>query len=204
MLFLSRIFLTLLAALSLIGADVARAGPVINPFALATSAPAWTTVRGPITLNSNSFSWGGFTLRERIFAASLTDVSGSQIRLTIQAPTSLQTLRITKIYIGVKGAGTHDFASAPTQLFFGGSASVTAGTGASVTTDAATFAYDGTGDLVMSIYVSSGAGVGFNSVTSSANSTAVNKSGDDATTLVASGYSSGSANDFISLFEALV
>jgi hypothetical protein len=168
----------------------------------ATSAPTWTTVKGPTTLNNDANGYGGYTLRERLPASVLTDIAGTQMRITLHAASGTQTV-ITKMYVGLKGAGNFDFATTPVQVLFSGSASktVTAGSGP-YTSDAFSLTYDGTSDLVIAIY--SSAALNSNSYLSLAapqTTTVAYKLGDDAITTTVSGYTNAATGDVVEKIE---
>lgn len=110
--------------------------------------------------NATSTGWTGYSFRETIAASALADVTGNTARVTISAPPG-SSLTITEAYIGFdNGGGSSSFTTTPTQLFFGGSASVTIPAGTSITSDAATLssAYDGTVAMLVSAYIGSGTG----------------------------------------------
>jgi hypothetical protein len=178
-------------------------GLIINPYRFAAGGGggggSWQTVRASFTVDTDSSGWFGWTARERVLASSLTDVSGSQIRISVKASTVGQ-LKIAKMYVDVRGAGTYDFAGTPTQVLFGGSASVLVSTGAIQASDAVSFAYDGTSDLIISMYHDGAAG--YQGATTTARSTLWQKSGDDAATVTPSGGGPGSTHDIIWLIEA--
>jgi hypothetical protein len=139
-------------------------------------------------------------MRQRLFDTSLTDLAGSFVRITVKSAAASQ-LKIAKMYIG-PSAGTASFTSTPTQVTFdGGSASVLIASGGNLkVSDAIAFPYDGLSELVISTYHDATAG--FLGSTSITNSRIVSKAGDDAATLTASGYSSGTINDVIYQLEA--
>lgn len=117
----------------------------------------WQTMfnAGGLT-TANSGGWNGFTWRIRMPAASLTDVSGSSVRIGLQAASN-EPLTITKAYIGLESGGNFQYATAPTQLTWdGGSASTTITTNHLKMTDAASLALDGTATVVVSLYMNGG------------------------------------------------
>lgn len=118
----------------------------------------WQNMFDGGSFGSNSNGWNGFTWRQRIPAASLTDISGTLVRLGLQAGTT-ENLTITKAYIGLESGGNFQYASAPTQLTWdGGSASTTITAGHVKLTDAVSLALDGTATVVISLYMNGGTG----------------------------------------------
>lgn len=108
-------------------------------------------------LNANRTGWNGYTMVQRFEIAALTLPSGSisHMRITFEAANITEGLTITNAYIGhAAGAGdAYDFASAPVQLLFGGSASVTLAIGATEVSDWASFVYNKTSPLLIAFYV---------------------------------------------------
>src|SRR5205085_11729036 len=144
-------------------------------------------------LNANSGGWTNFTMRQSILSA-IIPAAFTQVRFSFQAASN-EGLLISKCYIGIRGTGQFDFASAPVQALFGGSASVLIPQGTTQFTDTVSLTRTAGQDVVISAFTASGQSANDayrKFATSSARSfNAVNKAGDDATTLVASGYSVG-------------
>jgi hypothetical protein len=114
---------------------------------------------------------------------------------------SIGPLNIAKMYIGLEGATDFQFSAAPTAVTFdGGSASTTIAQNTSKVSDAVSFSYDGTADLVVSVYTSGSAAYRVNST--NASGAAKYKGGDDAITQAASGYSTqAGVQEFLALIE---
>lgn len=162
----------------------------------------WTIVKGPTTLTTDANGYGGYTLRERLPASVLTDITGTQMRITLHAAVATQMV-ITKMYVGLKGAGNFDFAGVPVQILWAGSPSKTVGgsTGA-FTSDPFNIAYTGTADIVIAIY--SNAPTSNNSYLSlpaPQTTTVAYKLGDDAITTIASGYTNAATGDVVEKIE---
>lgn len=170
--------------------------------AAAAVASVWTAVC-TVGAVSTSSGWANFTMRQRIPASGLTDVNGSKVRFTIRS-TGSASINITKMYVGLAGAGTYDFSAAPTQDHFGGSASgsVAAG-GNDLVSDGVTLAYTGTADLMVSVYFTASPATSLPTynLTGSSNGS---KSGDDAVTTLGSGYSNSAFGMAFRVVEALV
>lgn len=151
----------------------------------------------PVTTSSTVFSraisgsdgLAGYTVRTRIKAGQISS-SGSKIRLNFQISGAGV---LQKMYVGYPAAtgDAYDFVAAPTQVTFdGGSPSRTFSAAGSVASDIMNFALDNTKDLLVSWYVT-GSGNAINA--SSTNVDSYHKSGDDAASVDATGYTA-SAN----------
>jgi hypothetical protein len=176
-------------------------GMLINPFQ-SVAASVWTTVFSG-SAGSGSTGWAGWTMRQRIPAAQITDVSGSQVRFTLHDTLS-NGMSISKMYVGLAGAGTYDFSAAPTQAFFSGSASAAVLSGGNeLTCDGVTLAYTGTADLMVSVFFAASPAT---SITTYSMTGANNgqKLGDDAITTLGTGYSNSAFTNAFRLVEALV
>lgn len=163
---------------------------VTSGYAAPSTNPSYTSVAS-VSPNTD-FSPGMHTFRTVIAAAQLTDVSASQVRVKFAAPSGGNCV-IAGAYIGVK-SGTYGFASTPTQLLFGGAAgtTLTAGSGNSYS-DAVTFAYDGTSDLVVAVNYTSGS-VRYLNTTSTGWTLYFKASVADASTTSPSGYTLDAAD----------
>lgn len=120
------------------------------------------------TLNANgAANTGGYNVRV-VIAASAISISGSQVRVRFVPVTSGANMVITDAFIGERAAAgdDYDFASSPTRLLFGGAngTTVTAG-GASVTTDALTFAIDETKSYIISYALGGSSNIRFGPAT---------------------------------------
>lgn len=167
---------------------------IINPYSFAAAATWQSIFSAPGA--SNSDGWNGYTYRIRLTDAALTNISGSQVRLTLEAG-STEGLTVTKTYIGLESGGNFQFAS-PVQMLFAGSASTTISAGQQKTTDAAVLAVDGVSTLVASIYTNGGSGSDMYRV--SAWSGAQYKLADEAATTGAlSGYTGITGQPIVSI-----
>jgi hypothetical protein len=185
--------------------ELARFDPVLgmlpfpSPLLLGGGgSPTFQTVRANLVTDIGSTGWSGWTARQVVLASSLTDLTASQIRISFKAVSSGQ-LKIAKAYVGFK-SGTNSFTATPTQLLFSGSASVLISANTVQATDPVAFAYDGLSDLVVTTYHDATAG--YTAATTTARGTVYQKNSDDAATVSASGYSTGTTNDIIWLIEA--
>lgn len=165
-------------------------------------AGVWTTIRTRL-LAVNSDSWANFTLRERINAAGLADVAGTKMRFTLSASTE-QSLTIQEIWVGNNSGSGFDYVGSPTQLFFGGSATVTIPANTSAVCEA-DFAYNGSGALVVGMYVPNNtASDAFRRATRDNTDVGYKSGNDAATTGAVTGYNtSGSAQDLFAVVEVL-
>jgi len=128
-------------------------GMVINPFVFYTSGPG---IAYSETLDSNQGGYSAFNVRNIIGNAVLLK-SGDEIRATIEAG-STEGLNLDSVYIGHKATSgnLYDFDGNQVELLFSGTSGVSISTGSESTSDYATFSYDNTKDIVVSIGVSTG------------------------------------------------
>jgi hypothetical protein len=174
----------------------------VRPFKILRMRPplvsSWSVARAA-TLNSDVPGWAGYTIRQELTAAGLADISATQMRFTFTAA-STGPLNIAKAYVGLEGGTALQFSAAPTPILFGGSAGVAIAQNAAQLSDAVAFAYDGTANLVVSIYTSGAAAYRCNAT--NANGTVKYKAGDDAITQAATGYATQpSFEDVLALIE---
>ncbi len=161
---------------------------MVSPYRFASST-SWTPATLP-DLVQYSPSWHGYTLRQRI-ENTLIPANGSLLRFSLRGGAVTEGLTIAKAYIGNKGTGAFDFASAPTQVFWGGNPGFSvAVSGAAQMCDPITFSVTTSSNLMISVYVF---GDTLNDAFTRYNGTPAGwgagyKNADDVTTLVASGY----------------
>ncbi|QLQ28530.1 MAG: hypothetical protein HZT39_09895 [Pseudoxanthomonas sp.] len=142
------------------------------------------------TPGGTSAGWNGYTLRVRIPSSAISQY-GSKCRLTL----SSSGLVIAGAYFQEAGT-TVDFASTPAQVMFGG---VGTYSGAGTTTDEILVPISPGKSYVASFY--------FNGATSIDTNTSVTtwlqayKSGSDAASITASGYSSSAQASLVTLLE---
>lgn len=113
-----------------------------------------TVVAGPVTLNTTSSPRVGYTIRQIIDSAQISQ-SGSRITVTFQAAAA-DTFQVDAVYVGHQAAAgdNYDFESAPTQLTFsGGSAGFTITNSATITSDEVNFTLNNAKDLVIAFHV---------------------------------------------------
>lgn len=148
------------------------------------SGGAWVT-SGSWAGDGNSAGWGGLTLRQRVESSQL--VAGSMLRFTLRSASGTACV-IAKAYVQhlASGGGPYAFASTPVPLSFSGSAGVTIAANSEVVSDAVAFSVSPTVPLVVSAYITSGDVARMSSIPGW---TSGYKSGDDAATVAASGYS---------------
>lgn len=147
-------------------------------------------------LNSNSPGWGGYTIRERIQAAQLSTADQCFVRLEAASNAGLT---ITSCYIQTKGTGGFDFSGTPIQVMFGGSPGVALSAGQSVVSDEIALVLTGSDDVVISIYTATTSA--YRQSSSSTGTSISYKSGDDAATVIASGYTGSSAPNFVGAIQ---
>lgn len=158
----------------------------------------------PQTILNRSFN-SGFgntttdTTRTQIKASALTAKTGSptQTKVTFAADVS-ESFTVTSAYIGHKATSgdAWDFSSTPVQLMVSSSGTFTVPQNSTVTTDLCGFVWDGSSDIIVSIYCSGGPSsdflAAFDDGINSGSSLYVThlKAASDASTVNASGYSS--------------
>lgn len=167
----------------------------------------WEPATLPDLINPSA-GWSNFTLRQRI-ESSIIPSAFTQVRFSLRGhPT--EGFSVTKAYIGIKGAGPFDFATAPVQIFWnGGNATVTSTPNQVIMSDAVSLTRAGGEDIMISVFTASG-NTAADSYTYGYSSTsapydAASKAGDDSTTLVASGYTNNGSQwqCYIEDFEVL-
>lgn len=121
------------------------AGMVINPYIFGAGSGAWYTVK-TISLNSDDNASENYTLRSRFTSLSGTGPF-TQIRVTFAASTG-EDLGIENAAVGIYAGSNTNTTATPTQLFFGGSNTITVTAGTTVTSDAAAFSFTHTDGLV--------------------------------------------------------
>jgi hypothetical protein len=155
-----------------------------NPGAVVTFGPPSDLFNQALTSNSSA---GQATLRTNLLASAISG-SGSQIRVTMAAPSTIgTTIQSVHIGTGKASADVYDFVGDQVALTFGGSSSVTIATNSTATSDWANFSVDDTLPLVVSWYLPSAGNDrrrgGFANV-----STYFKAGADDASTENATGY----------------
>lgn len=159
----------------------------------------------PQTILNRSFN-GAFgnitteTVRIQIKASAITAKTGSptQTKVTIAA-SGLESFTVTAAYIGHRASSgdAWDFATTPVQLLVSGSGTFVVPISSSATTDLCNFVWDGTSDIIVSIYCNGGSSsdglAAYDDGVYSGSSlyvTHLKTSGNDAATVNASGYTS--------------
>jgi len=155
-------------------------------------------------LGTDSTGWQGFNLRQWI-NSSLLSVSGSNVRLTLQAH-SAAPCTIGDIYIGHQAAAgdAYDFDGNQAQIKVAGSGSFTITSGSSVVTDSAVFSLDKTKNLIVAVYFSIGSASSVSSANAVSNVAAYFTSGADEASVsnAASGYN-GAGNNILELINKI-
>lgn len=160
----------------------------IDPARLASSG-TWTQVT-EIALSSTA-GWAAWTLRNVIASGSISQSGGSAARVTFRAVSGAV---LAAAYIGLKSAtGDAYDADSMTQLLFSGSGSVTHGAGETVVSDAVAFNVPAGRGVVVTAYYSSGNA--YQNTTNGSETTTLlyYKSGNDAATANATGYTNSSS-----------
>lgn len=99
--------------------------------------------------------WSGVNFRLRIPAADMP--AGTKVRLTLRGASS-EGFKVTTAHFGraATSGDPYDFASAPTQVKFGGANSVTIAATAAIVTDEITMTITGTNDYLLAVYCNDG------------------------------------------------
>jgi len=162
----------------------------------------WGTAYTPTGLTSTVASQAGINRRQAFAASLLADFTADFVRFSFKAP-GTGTFAISECYCGIQGTTTN-FASAPTQVLFGGNSGLTINAGsADVVSDPVLFPYTGTSPLMLAWYTT-GANTIYNS-TGPAGCTFYFKTGvgsSEASMTTVTGYTGGPGCLQISLIEA--
>lgn len=163
-----------------------------------TSSP-WTNITN-WTPSGNNAGWQGYTLRSVISGSII--VAGTKLRYTFTAASSGDPVRIDEAYtqIGDPSGDPYDFATTPTPVLFSGSASVVVPTGTTVVSDVIDLTVNNTRDLIIAVAFSASLPSDVSSGSGSSIGTYY-KSGSDAPTVDASGYSFFSGSLLITRVE---
>lgn len=161
-------------------------GFLLNPFRFGES---WVTVDS-WTEGINSTPWANYTHRLRVYAARFPDANTTLIRLTYKAHPSGAGAQTTKVYVGLGATSgdEYDFDGAPTEVLFGGSSGFSISAGSIITSDATALVMDGTRDVLISGQSASTPACAFAGFDNRTNWKCWYKTGADAATENASGY----------------
>ena len=156
---------------------------ILNPYRFGGGGGAYATaVSWAPALTSGG--WDGYTIRIRLQAAYL--LAGSKVRLTVDS--TGQPLNMGAMYCQVRNmAGDlYDFETTPIPVTFGGSGTISTGSGSLYVSDDIPLVQNATKDLIISAY--------FNSTSTLQRTGTVDglshfyKSGNDAAKVNATGY----------------
>lgn len=103
--------------------------------------------------SSETGSWEGYNMRMIIPASVMPDVTGSAVTITVQAGTT-DGFSLDSMYVGhaAVSGDAMDFDGNQQQVLFSGSGSLALATGVASVSDAITFSFDGTKNLVFSVH----------------------------------------------------
>lgn len=155
---------------------------------LLSSGGAWVAI---VTMGAvaTETGWGTFTQRQR-FGSALV-VAGTKVRLTIRA-NATYTVNVGAMYVGIGATSgdNYDFAATPAQVTFGGlgTGSVTSG---ELVSDEIPLTIAGGDALLIATYMTGTSSV---PATTAPNRNSYYKSGNDASTVNATGYSTSVNN----------
>lgn len=145
-----------------------------------------------------------YTWRIIFPTALLSNTGNPYVRVTFKASSS-EALTLDPCYIGQKAdsGDAYDFQAAPVQLLFGGNAGFAIAAGATQVSDSAAFSIPAGKDIIVSFYTSGDASHNGFLRQTVATIASYYKSGSDASTQNATGYSSyGTYNLSVHLIEA--
>lgn len=128
-------------------------GMMINPSRFAVPGD-WTAYHD-LTNTVDHTGYQNYTMRTAFLRGNLP-AGASKVRVTLDGGVGHGT-KVGKVYIGKSRALIFD--AAPTQVLFGGAAGATIAAGGTLVSDDIPFDYDGGGDLCLSVYIASDAGV---------------------------------------------
>jgi hypothetical protein len=154
---------------------------------------AWVNVISPQTGNSDNGEWVSYTCRMLIPTAAISNAGLAKVRVAFFAA-SAEALYISKAYIGqaADAGDAYDFQSSPSQLLFATNAYKLVAANTYEYTDSLTFSIPAGKNLVISCYINGTDVQDSARMQSSMSGFAYYyKSGDDAATQNASGYSTG-------------
>jgi len=122
---------------------------------------AWLNVYDPITGDIETGNWSGYTLRQVIGSAQISNTGFTQCRVTFGCGTSEGAI-IGTAYIGhaASSGDAYDFDGSQVQLKFSGTNSATISANGSVVSDTATFTIASGKNLVVAFWVGSAASDG--------------------------------------------
>ncbi|RWD17023.1 MAG: hypothetical protein EOS75_03850 [Mesorhizobium sp.] len=151
-------------------------------------------------LDTDDVGWNGYTLRQVINSAVMANTGLSKVRVSFNAASG--GMVIGNAYIGMAaGSGdAYDFAGTPSELLFSGGSGVTVPSNGTSVSDELTFTILPGGNLVISLQFTGGADTKRKDPLTGWQS--YYKSGADAATVNASGYTTWKSALCISLVEA--
>ena len=166
---------------------------ILTPYVFGAPAGWRTVIDWTGSAVGSSPGWNGYTLRQR-FAASILGGSGTKLRITVKAGVG-GTLSKAYVQLGATSGDNYDFSTTPVQIFWdAGSASATIGNNVAKLSDECNLTFDGSIALLFSFYFSTMGNIyPQTALTNRTSSTEFYKSGDDATTVNASGYTATNA-----------
>lgn len=139
--------------------------------------------------NNTSSGWASLTLREVVVGSALGPGSALRFQITASSSASVPILAVyAQMASTAPGADDYDFANTPIQITFGGASSLTLGAGTSQMSDPIPLSMNGSTNVVIAVAFGSGATVLASNTGASALMNGRYKSGNDASTVNASGY----------------
>lgn len=146
---------------------LARGGmpAVAGSAVIGLGGPVGWTVNAQSSPGGSSSGWSGYTIRTRIEAAGLSNIGGSQTRVTFAAGTGGNAV-IGAAYIGnaASAGDTYDFEASPTQLLFSGGAGTTVTASTQTTSDGCAFTITAAKPILVAVQFSGATQIGFESI----------------------------------------
>lgn len=117
----------------------------------------WRALLAPTPDGNATSNWGGFTHRALIAASRLPKGVYTKLRLTYHAPSNAGG-SLAKAYVGLQATSgdAYDIDGTPIEVTFSSSSGFSIGAGESITSDEVTLTFDGTRNLVISGFTTSG------------------------------------------------
>ena len=176
---------------------------VMSVRGLRSIARSWHTSAGPVTADTDVAGWNGWTLRQVINSAQLSNSGDTKIRITMEAGAA-EGFAVNAAYVGHAAAAgdAYDFETTPVQLQVGASNSWTISAGAQQVTDSATFTLNTSKNLIVSIQCNSATDTSRSKVTQTGWQS-YSRNALDASTVNTTGYASGNAVQLVVKVETM-
>ncbi len=157
----------------------------------------FVNVFGPYSRESDGGGYSGYTVRQVINSADLSNTGLATCRLSFTG-SSLEGLITDNVYIQSQGAGdVYDFSGTPVEVLFGGGSGFSIAKDEVIVSDSLTFTIAAATNYVVSWYVPTGSGAADGGIVSSGPTSALTrgywKIASEAATVDVTGYTAGTA-----------